>query len=273
MKLTELPKCPECNVSLSFWQSFKNVNSKSYKCPVCEKSIVASQKWKKFNVVGSLIALFIGVLAIFLEKQGYWQTVDSMLFFLTCLTVGTLITYFTWLHVEFKRQDEPKEVRIAGNSSWHCKMSKVKKFVFPIVAIPLFAFLYLGAFHTQWLFFYINKFKHGNQIQIATEAYWLSTEYAIATVKKGKYLAITKDNPIGEHNLFFDQISNHLKEGDISQLDEASSTCLVLKDIVETDKELRLIKLLLMKRVLLVVETKSYHGSPYYFCDSISRNS
>ncbi len=100
--MNKRPICPECNESMTFLQSFKNINPWNYKCPNCKKKIVAPKLWKSITIACFIMGFCAGIFASYKEEQGAWTANTSWLFFGLCLLVLIPITTIIWTRLKFK---------------------------------------------------------------------------------------------------------------------------------------------------------------------------
>jgi len=100
--MSKKPQCPECNQTITFLQSFKNINPWVYKCPNCQARIKASQYWKILTIIGFFLGVAIASFAIYQEEKKLWETSDSLMFFGWVLLGLLPLYYLTWLKVDFE---------------------------------------------------------------------------------------------------------------------------------------------------------------------------
>ena len=107
--LRELPHCPECQQTITFLQSFKNINPWKYKCPHCKVKIEASKYWKILTILGFFLGGLMACVAIYQEEKNIWETSDSLMFFLSTIIALLPLSYLSWLYVKFKSYSENEE--------------------------------------------------------------------------------------------------------------------------------------------------------------------
>jgi len=107
--LRKLPHCPECNQTISFLQSFKNINPWKYKCPNCKVKIKASKYWKVLTILGFFLGGLIAGVAIYQEERNVWAKSDSLTFFLVIIITLLPLSYLSWLYVEFEPYNKNEE--------------------------------------------------------------------------------------------------------------------------------------------------------------------
>lgn len=94
------PKCPECNHSINFLNSFRNINPWKYSCPHCKKRIEVSKNWKNATIAGFFVGIFVGI------------GINAMNFaflpsFSVVMLIAVVLSWMLWQKVTFTHL-EPK---------------------------------------------------------------------------------------------------------------------------------------------------------------------
>jgi hypothetical protein len=101
------PKCPQCNVEIRWSQGLRAWNVWRYPCPSCKVELEFSPLVKALTVASVPAGIAIAGVAIYLERAGRWQTLDSLTFFAVVTGIGLAISAATWRRtiVKVKRND------------------------------------------------------------------------------------------------------------------------------------------------------------------------
>ena len=96
-----MPTCPNCGKELGWKHSFSFWNPWNFSCPHCKVALEASriQKYIAYAVVP--VGVLLGGVVTYFQKQGSWQTAESLTFFglvVPLLIVGALLS---WRHTRF----------------------------------------------------------------------------------------------------------------------------------------------------------------------------
>jgi len=99
------PRCPSCNQPLKFRHGLRLMNPRKYRCPLCRALLEITGFAKVTTRASFPIGLAIAGFAIYQEEVGTWKTVDSIEFFIVCLFVLVVESFFTWPYVSFRKKD------------------------------------------------------------------------------------------------------------------------------------------------------------------------
>ncbi len=100
------PKCPDCDKSISFFNTIFTFNSSwNYRCPHCKSKVeFVSLLWKFSSLLGFISGFGFAIVSIYLRKQNVWSTAESYFFFSCFLLIMFVIEHIAWQKVKFKSE-------------------------------------------------------------------------------------------------------------------------------------------------------------------------